>query len=501
MWVRRKEKTTKASSNESSKSQLTACANSSNFLSKTRTLSERVKRHQVEPADEDEWGNSEFLSSFLSRGTSNSENAPADETEDSFKDFSRERLLNHLKFRNNVVMPLSVSSLKKQRLVQLLLESLMKEREDQEKILDGQFQHTKLLEELGAVYTVGRNDLGQCGVGIDTSEHGEKEPRKFTVVPTTRGLGVKSVACGEVSTFAVCSSCVTLRDDEDSKIVNSGGEVYMWGGVHVGPTGIDENSKAHSDKPCQSKALCILDTPQLIPRLSGEHIAQISVGKSHACAISSAGDVFVWGYGKFGALGLGEQSTEICKSPVMLTEFENFKRKTKSIVEDTRIKEISCGDYHSCAVTIQGMVYSWGYASHGRLGLGKHPNAHGMMKSPISICQFVDRPHPIISCIEVTKVSCGSEHCLAMTSHSVFSWGSGDGNRLGHGDCFDRWLPEGIDSLNGLNILDVSAGMWHSACIASPQRKLDEAQVFTWVRTALNFYSYSNHVCIITLCS
>lgn len=34
----------------------------------------------------------------------------------------------------------------------------------------------------------------------------------------------------------------------------------------------------------------------------------------------------------------------------------------------------------------------------------------------------------------VKLVACGSEHALATTTSTMFSWGSGDGGKLGHGD-------------------------------------------------------------------
>ena len=62
-------------------------------------------------------------------------------------------------------------------------------------------------------------------------------------------------------------------------------------------------------------------------------------------------------------------------------------------------------------------------------------------------------------------ISCGSDHTIAITESKVFSWGSGDGFRLGHGDYKDRYEPTEISSLTGLPISDISCGTWHSACV------------------------------------
>lgn len=58
--------------------------------------------------------------------------------------------------------------------------------------------------------------------------------------------------------------------------------------------------------------------------------------------------------------------------------------------------------------------------------------------------------------------------CQASTGSTVFSWGVGDGGRLGHGsNQSDRWEPTEIIALRGSHILDVSAGTWHSAAVVN----------------------------------
>jgi alpha-tubulin suppressor-like RCC1 family protein len=39
--------------------------------------------------------------------------------------------------------------------------------------------------------------------------------------------------------------------------------------------------------------------------LQGEDVTTVSVGASHAAAVSAGGDVFMWGVGSFGRLGFG----------------------------------------------------------------------------------------------------------------------------------------------------------------------------------------------------
>lgn len=51
------------------------------------------------------------------------------------------------------------------------------------------------------------------------------------------------------------------------------------------------------------------------------------------------------------------------------------------------------------------------------------------------------------------------KHFLALTSGGdVYSWGNGDGGRLGHGDCNSREQPTLIQTLFGKNVTHVACG-------------------------------------------
>lgn len=61
----------------------------------------------------------------------------------------------------------------------------------------------------------------------------------------------------------------------------------------------------------------------------------------------------------------------------------------------------------------------------------------------------------------MVEISCRADgkHYLALTSDGeVYSWGVGDGGRLGHGDNFARPEPTKIQALANHNILSIAAG-------------------------------------------
>ena len=66
-------------------------------------------------------------------------------------------------------------------------------------------------------------------------------------------------------------------------------------------------------------------------------------------------------------------------------------------------------------------------------------------------------------------------HSLALTADgSVWSWGSGDYGKLGHGDEQRQLLPKKVEALAGQRVVAVSAGGHHSIA-----RTVDGA-VLTW---------------------
>ena len=52
----------------------------------------------------------------------------------------------------------------------------------------------------------------------------------------------------------------------------------------------------------------------------------------------------------------------------------------------------------------------------------------------------------------IKLISCRAEHTVVVSTDGVFSWGSNDGGRLGHGDFEDRWEPCSVETLKGMHI-------------------------------------------------
>ena len=59
------------------------------------------------------------------------------------------------------------------------------------------------------------------------------------------------------------------------------------------------------------------------------------------------------------------------------------------------------------------------------------------------------------------------EHCLLLTEHGqVYSWGGGSRGQLGHGSLTSEAGPRLVAALDGMRIVRIAAGGWHSAAIS-----------------------------------
>ncbi|CAM9905107.1 unnamed protein product, partial [Choristocarpus tenellus] len=64
-------------------------------------------------------------------------------------------------------------------------------------------------------------------------------------------------------------------------------------------------------------------------------------------------------------------------------------------------------------------------------------------------------PCPPALPLPLPKIACGPNFCLAVTGGCLWSWGSGDGFVLGHGDARKRETPTPVEYLKGSVVLQV----------------------------------------------
>lgn len=129
-------------------------------------------------------------------------------------------------------------------------------------------------------------------------------------------------------------------------------------------------------------------------------------------------------------------------------------------------EEIACGGYHTCVVTGNGDLYSWGSNENGCLGLGDMD----MVRAPEILESSVFE-------LPVSKVSCGWKHTAVISGGDIYTWGWGgangtffeeghsSGGQLGHGNDVDYFEPMMVSFSKNARAVHVSCGFNHTGAI------------------------------------
>ncbi len=137
------------------------------------------------------------------------------------------------------------------------------------------------------------------------------------------------------------------------------GKLYTFGSGNWGVLGQGNENDAK------------FDNPQVVDYFvkKGRKVVDVALGEYHTVALTDDGNVYTWGYGgrtgffnwmytqEVGALGHGDKSHHF--TPKKVEYFEKNKIK---------VKKISAGLYHTCALTNDGDLYTWGRGLYGVLG-------------------------------------------------------------------------------------------------------------------------------------
>ena len=201
------------------------------------------------------------------------------------------------------------------------------------------------------------------------------------------------------------------------------------------------------------------------------HIVQICKGKYHLVKLTSDGKVHCSGKSYFGVSGLGGSASS---------------EKTKPLPNliNQKIVQITCGEFHSMALSNTGDLYTWGMGFEGQLGLN---NQYKVASSPRYLNFFYRKP--------IKFVCCGYNYSLAITRDDslLYGWGENKLGQLGLGN-----TRQIIDQPTLINIIDQNGGQEGS--ILSEALVNNKSDRIYTQKPLKSFYvsaGYS-HTCVVT---
>ncbi|XP_008336115.1 serine/threonine-protein kinase Nek9 isoform X2 [Cynoglossus semilaevis] len=326
----------------------------------------------------------------------------------------------------------------------------------------------------------GAKMVGQLGHGDQASYRQPKRVEKL------QGKAIRQVACGSDFT-----ACVT---DED--------QMYMFGSDYYGCIGVEDALGSE-----------VLE-PVLLEFFDERPVRQVSCGDNHVVVLTHSGEIFSWGCGEYGRLGLeceddfsSPMQVEVPKGAIIssvscgsdgtfyLTEtgkvlacgnneynklglnqgFSGLKNHpgegyqgipyitTLTLVKQLSrftIQAIAPGKTHTAAVDERGRLLTFGCNKYGQLGVKDFKKHQGVQ---VLVGPFGGK--------SLTKVSCGDGFTIAATEdNQIFAWGNAGNGRLGmppdkrFGSEVCPAMPRPIfGSLH--HVPDLSCRGWHTVII------------------------------------
>lgn len=219
----------------------------------------------------------------------------------------------------------------------------------------------------------------------------------------------------------------------------------------------------------------------------GVRVVDVALGANYSCALSADGNIYSFGNGDWGQLGLG--------NPRELDEHPDDKSAVVTVPQRIPLFEkqpavyLAAGYAYAMALTADHHVYFWGNNNHGQSGLGPEYFDSALRK--------VDEP-TLVETLEgkqIVQVSCGSFFSLALAADgTLYSWGLLECLGLGTLEAVRAsisdpaviseslsserrvvvLLPQVVRVQTEHKLVRVHAGQWHSGVINSV------GELFTW---------------------
>jgi regulator of chromosome condensation len=214
--------------------------------------------------------------------------------------------------------------------------------------------HVLALSDTGVIFQWGSGEQSQLGRRVlERREIQAAVPRELWLP------GVRVIGAGSYCSFAYTND----------------GTLYAWGLNNYQQTGVDpEDGGLATDivQPTPVRALSGTDKSPVVQIHGGEH---------HTIALLENGEVWAWGRGDFGQIGLPLDEVRQLNKKLIEKRGDSEEQVSAhklAVAWPQKISAfkhpvcwISAGGNHNLAVDDQAVVYSWGYGNSLQLGSGE----------------------------------------------------------------------------------------------------------------------------------
>ncbi|KAG9448875.1 hypothetical protein H6P81_008840 [Aristolochia fimbriata] len=302
------------------------------------------------------------------------------------------------------------------------------------------------IDDNGSLWVWGKSKRGQLGLG-----KGITEAWRPTKVEALAGEKIVKVSLGWGHALAQTAD----------------GKLFGWGYAAMGRLGNVGKALEDSDlantisspspkKSCsiqqdaenlvlhqieREKHMPLIWNPCLVQELHGHEVIDVACGLDHSIVLRGDKVLLSGGDNTYGQLGRTTEGSDLLP-----------------VDTDLPAACMATGLGHClaiCQVAEEAMqVFSWGWNCSSQLG----------REGPESRPQLVDG----FAGETPVSVSCGRVHSLVLTSKGeIWTWGSGKNGRLGLGSSSDEAEPTLVESLAGLEILQVASGYDHTLVLVA----------------------------------
>lgn len=171
-------------------------------------------------------------------------------------------------------------------------------------------------------------------------------------------------------------------------------------------------------------------------------VTSITLGSSHACALTSAGAVKCWGHNIYGQVGSGSTTPSNVSTPIT--------------VFASGIVAVKAGGVHTCVLTSSGGVKCWGNNTWGAVGDGTYTARY----SPVDVVGLTSGVSQLFS------ATGGYYSCVITTSGSAKCWGMNDYRQLGNNNTSDSSVPVDVLGLTS-PVLSLAMGYAQTCALTS----------------------------------